>query len=517
MKTKAQIHRENNKRLRVRSRRIERRLSKRDRPNQTQPVFSASNIQYELADRSRGLSAGGIGLIHSLVQRLNLPKKINHVLKLLKQHHPYWESDHVLNIAYNSIMGGTCLEDIGNRRSDEVFLDALGANTIPGQSTAGDFCRRFTESDVLKLQEVFNQTRMKVWKKQPKDFFREAIIEADGTLLPTTGNCKEGMDISYNGVWGYHPLIVSLENTQEPLYIINRSGNRHSHEESAEYLDRSIDLCREAGFRKITLRGDTAFSQTWHFDGWDEDGVNFVFGFDAIKKVQEIAANLPPSDWSRLHRRQKHSIKTEARQRPENIKKRIVREREFKAIHLQSEDVAEFEYQPNSCKRSYRMVVVRKNLSIEKGEKELFDDIRYFFYITNDKKSSSDKIVFSANDRCNQENLIKQLKSGVGALHAPVNTFVGNWAYMVITTLAWSLKAWLALSLPETGRWAQKHREEKQTVLKMGFKTFAAAFIQIPAQVIKTGRRIVFRLLAWNRWQHVFLRAVERLSYPSHW
>ncbi len=73
-------------------------------------------------------------------------------------------------------------------------------------------------------------------------------------------------------------------------------------------------------------------------------------------------------------------------------------------------------------------VVVRKNLSVEKGDAVLFDDIRYFFYITNDVVTPADEIVFLANGRCNQENLIEQLKNGVRALHAPVNTLVSNWA-----------------------------------------------------------------------------------------
>ena len=97
---------------------------------------------------------------------------------------------------------------------------------------------------------------------------------------------------------------------------------------------------------------------------------------------------------------------------------------------------------------------MRKNLSVEKGEKVLFDDVRYFFYITNDRARSASEVVFCANDRCDQENLIAQLSGGVRALAAPVDTLTSNWAYMVMASLAWTLKAWFALSLPETGRWA---------------------------------------------------------------
>ena len=118
-------------------------------------MFKARNIQYEIAQRDRGLAYGGIGLIHRMVGKIELAKAIDEKLELLKLHLPYHESDHVLNIAYNSILDGTCLEDIELRRNDEVFLDTLGAQRIPDPTTAGDFCRRFGEEDVeLSLRQT---------------------------------------------------------------------------------------------------------------------------------------------------------------------------------------------------------------------------------------------------------------------------------------------------------------------------------------------------------------------------
>ena len=172
---------------------------------------------------------------------------------------------------------------------------------------------------------------------------------------------------------------------------------------------------------------------------------------------------------------------TQPRRRPDNVKEQVVRERGFENIRLQGEDVAEFAYRPGACDRDYRVVVVRKNLSVAKGEQVLFDDIRYFFYITN-RPEPADQIVMRANQRCNQENLIEQLKNGVQALRMPVGDQTSNWAYMVMASLAWTLKAWFALLLPETGRWGQKYQAEKQTVLHMEFKTFRNAFMLVPCQ-----------------------------------
>jgi hypothetical protein len=469
-------------------------------------MFSATNIHYDLAGRTRGFAYGGIGAIHLLAQQTGLIEAIDRELHLLKRHLPYHESDHVLNLAYNILCHGDCLEDLERLRNDEVYLDALGAQRIPDPTTAGDFCRRFTEADVIRLLEIINEVRAKVWKQQPSAFFEQALVDADGTLAATTGECKEGMDLSYKSLWGYHPLIISLANTGEPLYLVNRRGNVPSSQSAAAYLDRAIDLCLTAGFRQVLLRGDTDFSQTAHLDRWDTLGVRFVFGMDARANLITWAESLSEGLWRPLQRPAKYQVRTAPRQRPPNVKERIVKERGYENIRLQSEEVAEFEYRPTKCHQTYRIVVLRKNLSVERGEQVLFDDVRYFFYITNDRTLSAAEIVRLANERCNQENLIEQLKNGVQAMRMPVDNLVSNWAYMVMASLAWTLKAWFALWLPARGRWADKHVAEKESVLKMEFKKFRHAFIALPCQIVHTGRRIVYRLLSWNPWLHVFLR-----------
>jgi hypothetical protein len=477
-------------------------------------MMTAANIHYEIAERTRATAAGGIGAMHLLARKLELDQAIDRSLRLLRIHLPYHESDHVLNMAYNLLAGGTCLEHLELLRNDEAYLDALGARRIPDPTTAGDFCRRFNRGDIDLLQEVFNATRRKVWRQQPDAFFEEAILEADGTMVETTGECKQGMDINYQGQWGYHALVLSLANTAEPLYVVNRSGNRPSHEQAAAYFDRAIALCRAAGFRKILLRGDTDFTQSEKLDAWDDDGVRFIFGIDAMPNLYEIAEKLPKSAWKELQRPPKYEVQTQPRQRPENVKQQVVEAREFEDIRLVREYVAEFVYRPAKCRKHYRVIVVWKDLEVYQGQNKLFDDSRCFFYITNAWGMPAEEVVFGANDRCNQENLLGQLKSGVRSLTAPVDSLLSNWAYMVMASLAWSLKAWAALLLPEQGRWREKHREEKRKLLHMEFTTFRRAMMNVPAQILRSGGRLIYRLLAWNGWQHVFFRLLDQLRQP---
>ena len=494
-------------------RRIERRLDQTDLRGCSQPMMTASNIHYEIGERCHGIGVGGIGAMHALARRLGLIDAIDRRLEVLKIHLPYHESDHVLALAYLPLCGGTCLQDLELLRHDEVFLDALGARRIPDPTTAGDFCRRFSKDNIQTLQDIVNDTRRQVWAKQPASFFEQALVDMDGFLVETTGQCKQGMDIAYDGTWGYHALVLTLANTGEVLSVVNRSGNRPSAEGAAEQVDRALQTCFRGGFRRVLLRGDTKFSQTEHLDRWDDDPrVRFIFGYEGHANLQAIAEDLPASAWKPLQRPLRYTVKTQSRERPDNVKEAVVRARQFENQRLQSEGVAEFNYRPTACRKTYRMVVVKKNLSVEKGDQLLFDTVVYFFYITNDWVSEAEEVVFSANDRCDQENLLAQLSGGVRALRAPVDNLESNWAYMVMTALAWNLKAWWALLLPERpGRWQERHRAEKRWVLRVEFKTFVNAFVRLPCQIIRTGRKLVYRLLGWNPYQPIFFRLLDVL------
>jgi len=496
------VNKRNHKILRRDKRNLEKRLVRKHFENQPKPVFKDSNIVYEIAKRIRAIGYGGIGAIHKLVCRLALSRDIDKQVELLSIHVPYYESDHVLNIAYNVMTGGTCLDDIERLRNDESYMNALGATRIPDPTTAGDFLRRFDTDSILELQETFNISRKKIWSLQDESFRKEGIIDVDGTIAGTTGECKEGMDIAYNGIWGYAPLIVTLANTNEVLYLVNRPGNRPSSDGAAEWMDRGISLVGSV-FKKVRLRGDTDFSLTENFDRWSEK-VIFVFGYDAHPNLVKLADNLPESAWNRLKRPPRYEVKTEERDCPDNVKEQIIREREYTNIRLNGEDVAEFDYRPTHCKKTYRMVALRKNLTVEKGERRLFDEIRYLFYITNDRDMTLEGVVFFANDRCNQENVIGQLKSGINALSMPSGGLISNWAYMVIAALVWNLKAWYGL--------VTQSKNAGRDIVRMEFKRFLTSFIQLPCQIVNTGRHLVYRILAYNKHLETFFATFDYIK-----
>jgi hypothetical protein len=248
------------------------------------------------------------------------------------------------------------------------------------------------------------------------------------------------------------------------------------------------------------VRGDTDFSLTRVLDGWDEK-VKFVLGYDACPNLVTVAEGLENTAWSRLERPAKWTVKTKERTRPVNVKEEIVRERGYTNRRLLSEDVAEFDYRPTHCKKTYRMVVVRKNISVEKGEFAFLPEVRYFFYVTNQREITKEDVVFSANDRCDQENIIAQLKSGVHALHAPVDNLESNWAYMVIVSLAWTFKAWYGLLVPD----ARTSRE----VIRMEYRKFLHHFIALACQIVKSARRIVVRVLGYTQYLDSFFETYD--------
>jgi len=470
-------------------------------PQREEPVLESGNVHYEVSDRVEAVHCGGLGMLQTVVATVGLAESIDDSLELLKRHLPYHESDHVLSLVYNVSTGGQCLEDLEARRQDVGYLNALGARRIPDPTTAGDFLRRFAPEDVEALMEAINRARSGVWRAQPEAQRRLALIDVDGTIVETHARCKERMDMAYDGRWGFSPLVVSLANSQEVLYAVNRPASRPSHDGAVKWIDKAIDWARDgAGFECVRLRGDTDFSLTEPFDRWSAAGVEFVFGMDACRGFVQRAEALSEAAWKPLERPRK------SRRRAPRVKDAVTEEKGYRTLTLEVEHVAEIPYSPSKCKETYRLVILRKRIRVSKGQLRLEDEIRYFFYVTNvaATRLGTAAVVRESNARCQQENLIEQLKNGVQATRFPVREFVANWAYLVIGALAWNLKAWAGLLLPKA--------LGARAILRMEFRRFLNEVVCRPAQILTTGRRLVFRLLTVNRWTRLLLEGTPRLK-----
>lgn len=468
-----------------------------------------------MAERVEATTYGGVALAQRMAERAGLMKAIGARVHVLKQHQPYSEGDHVMNMALNPLCGGASLEDIKHRRHDAAFLETLGTLAIPDSTTAGDFCRRFRGSDVEALQDAINEARLNVWRAQgPRFAEKTAVLDIDSTIVGTTGECKQGMELTYKGVWGYHPLLVTYANTNEPLFIVNRSGARPSVEGAPALLDKAIQLCRDAGHTKILMRGDTAFSMTRYLDAWHEDGVHFVFGLAANQGMKAFADSIENEMYTEFVRAADVAFQqTQTRARQPRIKEQIVEERGYKNLRLVREDIVEFAHQPQRAEHAYRVVALRKTILEYQGQLCLGNADRYFFYITNDPSRSAQQIVRESNLRCAQEKLIGELKSGVRALRAPLNTLLSNNVFMIATSLAWSLKTWLALTTPVASRWRSTHTAERNRLLRMSFRSFVQELMLLPLQVARSGRRLILRVLCWRPSLPTFFRLAEAIGF----
>ncbi len=300
--------------------------------------------------------------------------------------------------------------------------------------------------------------------------------------------------MSYGGIGAMRRLASKLGLVREidaRLKVLKRHlpGNAVSHQGAAEWIDRAVALVSPHAER-VCVRGDTDFSLTAHFDRWSVDA-DFIFGFDAQPAMVKRAEGLEEDDWERLERRPRYTSRTgRTRSKRADVKGRIVRERGYLNKRLNFEHVAEYDYSPPKCRTTYRMVVVRKNISKTKGELTLLDEIRYFFYITTRRDLSAAEVVRLANACCDQENVIAQLKGGVGAMRVPLYELLSNWAYMVMAALAWNLKSWFAMMM--------HFKADRRKYIAMEFRTFIREMILLPCQVIRRARRTTLRIIGWQ-------------------
>jgi hypothetical protein len=465
----------------------------------------------EVDERSEVTPYGGLAIATAFLRRFKVAERIDRHVKVFLLHLPYHESDHVLAQALNLYVGGTCIEDVANLQHSEAARRIIGACRIPDPTTAGDFLRRFHEKEhqLPGLRCALDEVQGEVWRRLRRGRGKRdeawSIVDVDGHVKPLYGVQKEGADF-YKSTWCYQPLIVSLAGTGECLALRNRPGSVRSSDGTAAVLDLVLPQVRERGGQML-VRGDSDFDRSDVRAACDRAGAYFAFVGREFTDRPKLVEAIADPQWKPFRTRA-HRERVERRNRPTYVSRRKkpnrrrqrARARNFTEKQLVKQWIAEV-VQTDADGKPYRLVIRRQLIEHREGQRSLFEEYRYRYIVTSLPASiSTQEVIDLTYERCDQENMIAQLGSGLAAWRMPVAEFDGNSAWLEIARLAWNLGKWIAqLALPaEVVRWE--------------WKRFRQAFVYAAAQVIRGSRQIVLRFSSAHRWHQLLVAAHQQLQ-----
>jgi hypothetical protein len=441
-------------------------------------------------------------------------QEIDERVHVLKIHLPFHESDHVLAQALSLYVGGECLEDQAALQHDEGALRMLGACRIPDPTTAGDFLRRFEEhrnpAALSGLRAANDAVQDAVWgrlagkRKRKRDW---AMVDLDGHTKALYGVQKEGADFDHRGRWSYNVLLASLAGTGECLAVRLRPGNVRSSEGAAPLLEETLPRVK-GRFAQVLVRADSDFDRRDVREACEAEGAWFAFVAREASNRLAWAEAIPESKWkpfrTRAHRdrqARRARLDFEPRRKKRNRRRRRARQRGYTELQLARQWVAEIPWTPAGSEKVYRMIVRRQLIEQSEGQEHLFDFYRYRYVVTNLPASwSAEEVIDATYQRCDQENVIEQMGSGVALWRMPVAEFGGNAAWLEIGRLAWNLGKWIAqLALPpEVARWE--------------WKRYRQAFVCLAAEVIHRSRQRWLRFSPAHRFLATLVAAHAQLQ-----
>lgn len=469
-------------------------------------------LHSEVDERSEVTPYGGLLLFEELLRRFGLAKLIDEHVHVFKLHAPYHESDHVLAQAMNLFVGGSCLEDMAELQHSEAVRRLVGAVRLPDPTTAGDFLRRFCDGPALSgLRHAHDEAQRRVWRTLAQKGGRRkrkrelGVVDLDGHVKTLYGVQKEGADF-YKGTWCYQPLVATLAGAGECLALRNQPGAVRASSGAPAMLDDLLPRMKDH-FRDTLVRADSDFDRKDVREACERAGAFFAFVGREFTNRPRIAENIQGSQWkpfrTRAHRDKKEAAKRPGfrkRRKCKSLRKKKAKQRDFKEKRLVRQWVAEVPWTPPGSSETYRLVIRRQLIENHEGQQHLFDEYRYRYVVTNLPASiSTARVIDLTYERCDQENIIAELKNGIAAWRMPVAEFDGNSAWLEIARLAWNIGKWIAqLVLPEE-------------VVRWEWKRFRQAWIYLAAHVTQCSRQIRIRLSGSHRFAQDLICAHQKL------
>lgn len=421
-------------------------------------IGQAANFNILFRD-SRFSSHSGILLLREFIESLGVCELLDSELKVKQRARGYSESESVMGLVYNMILGGSCLSDLAVLRGDPGSMKLLGYEKVIAATTAGEFLRKFDLGNISDLGRCLLKLQEKVRGYQKGD---SCTIDMDASVYEQSSKLKEGTREAYNGEVGYNPLFSFWAEESEILFSHLLSGNRRACAKGIWFLKQTLKRVPKNG--KLKLRADSEF-YVWEFiEFCEKEGITYAISADKSVQMMERILQIKEEEWKKS--------------------------KKYKKVQ-----VAEFRYKPTNQKQ--RRFVVKRELAVDKKGRSFY---RYHCVVTNDEKTPSDDLIQWYMQRATAENLIKEHKTGFSLEKLPTRSFLANWAYLLIGQLAFNLVAWFKkMVLPKEYRNA--------TV-----KTIRHRILNLAGKIVSTGRQFYLILCNQYKYKLVWKYALKQLA-----
>ena len=369
-----------------------------------------------------------------------------------------------LTLIYSALAGGDCIDDAAILRAGRT--SAVLAQEVRAPSTLGTFLRSFRWGHALQLDVVSRKALQRAWQAGAGPQEGPLTIDLDSTICETYGLKKTGgRRFTYTHVRGYHPLLAVLPQTGEVVHARLRGGPAHTAQGVGRFIAQTHARVRGAGHTgELTLRADAGFYAEKVVKACRAKKVRFSITLPLHRSLATRIAALPEESWSGI------------------------------AYPLPGAAVAEMPYVPFGKKQSYRLIVRRVPPS-PGSQLALFATYAYHAFLT-DREGETTALEADHRRHAEIENVIRDLKYGVGLNHLPSGRFGANAAWLSLQVMAHNL-----------GRWVGRLAE----IPRLTTKTLRTRFLALAGRITRSARRTRLGLPTHWPWREAFTCALLRL------